>query len=400
MNTLAFVPVRGGSKAIPGKNVRPFCGRPLVWWTLRALEDSARVDRVVVSTDCPDVMQIVESFEFTKVEVWRRGEASATDRATTESAMLEFLEATRPDPSAAFVLVQATSPFTTADDFDRALARFEEGSTDSMLSCVRLRRFFWSDDGHAINYDPDARPRRQDFDGTLMENGAFYVSTIGRVLASKNRISGSIEPFEMPPHTALELDEPEDWEIGELLMRKHAAARGNRRAIRLVLTDVDGVLTDGGMYYSESGDELKRFNTLDGKAFELLRDAGIETGIVTAENVALNAARARKVKADHVFQGVTDKLGVVTRLCAERGFDLSEVAYIGDDLNDLELLLAVGWSACPATATDRVRAVVDHVCEREGGRGCLREWVDRVVIPATQEGATTHADVDRTPERI
>jgi N-acylneuraminate cytidylyltransferase len=210
-----------------------------------------------------------------------------------------------------------------------------------------------------------------------MENGAFYISRVGQVRRARNRLSGKVEPFVMPSHTGLELDDDDDWVAGEALMRQHGIGRLLPEAgIRLVLTDVDGVLTDGGMYYAEDGGELKRFNTLDGKAFELLREQGVQTGIVTAERTALLAARARKVGADHVYQGVVDKLAVVKSLCSREGIAFSEVAYVGDDLGDLELLRAVGFSACPSTAVDAVKAVVHHVCDRAGGEGCVREIVE------------------------
>jgi YrbI family 3-deoxy-D-manno-octulosonate 8-phosphate phosphatase len=133
------------------------------------------------------------------------------------------------------------------------------------------------------------------------------------------------------------------------------------------------------MYYGECGDELKRFNTLDGKAFELLRERGLRTGIVTAERTRLVADRAAKVGADHLFQGVADKLAVVEQLCAREGLALGEVAYVGDDLGDLELLRAVGFSACPSTAVDAVKAVVHRVCARGGGEGCVREVADEIL---------------------
>ncbi len=124
--------------------------------------------------------------------------------------------------------------------------------------------------------------------------------------------------------------------------------------IKLFLTDVDGVLTDGGMYYTESGDEFKKFNTRDGMAFELLRKAGIKTGIITSENTQIVARRAAKIKADYLYQGQRDggKLAAAKEICEKEGISLSEVAYIGDDLNCIGLLEKVGLAACPADAVN------------------------------------------------
>jgi 3-deoxy-D-manno-octulosonate 8-phosphate phosphatase (KDO 8-P phosphatase) len=152
--------------------------------------------------------------------------------------------------------------------------------------------------------------------------------------------------------------------------------------IKLFLTDVDGVLTDGSMYYTESGDELKRFHTYDGMAFELLRKAGIKTGIITSENTQIVARRAAKIKADYLFQGKRDggKLAAAEQICAEMGITLEEVAYIGDDINCLELLKAVGLPACPANARAAVKKLPNIlVLETKGGDGAVREFVERIL---------------------
>ena len=381
MTTTVFVPLRGGSRAIPGKNLRPFCGRPLMWWCLRAAQEAERVDRIVVATDSDEIEERALGFGFSKLEVYRRTAESAIDTAGTEAVMLEYLAASTDDEDEdLFVLAQATSPFTRARDFDAALHQLAESGADSMLSCVEVRRFFWDRCGLPINYEPAARPRRQDFEGCLMENGAFYASTVARVRQFRNRMSGVVSPFVMPSYTGLELDEPEDWVAGEALMRRHLSAELGSRPIRLVLTDLDGVLTDGGMYYADDGRELKKFNTVDGKAFELLRNRGIRTGIVTASASPLIGARARKIGADYLFEGAIDKLPIVRDLCAREGFELDEVAYMGDDVGDLEVLRAVGFAACPSTALDDVVDAVHYVAERGGGEGCLREIVDRFVL--------------------
>lgn len=142
--------------------------------------------------------------------------------------------------------------------------------------------------------------------------------------------------------------------------------------IKLFLTDVDGVLTDGSMYYSESGDEIKRFHTHDGMAFELLRNAGIKTGIVTSENTQIVARRAAKIKADYLFQGKRDggKLAVAQQICIEMEISLAEVAYIGDDINCLDLLQAVGMAACPANAVSIVKNLPSIILlEKEAAMG-------------------------------
>jgi YrbI family 3-deoxy-D-manno-octulosonate 8-phosphate phosphatase len=149
--------------------------------------------------------------------------------------------------------------------------------------------------------------------------------------------------------------------------------------IRVVAMDVDGVLTDGGMYYTEEGEFLKRFNTRDGMGIELLRERGILPVIITKEKSRIVLARAAKMKVDEVHIGVIDKLRVLEEVSERHGVRLEEIAYIGDDINDLPVLEKVGWSVAVADAVDEVRAAVDYVTLRGGGQGAVREMIDMIL---------------------
>ena len=394
MSTIAFIPVRGGSKSIPLKNIKPLCGKPLVCWNIEALEACGEVDRIIVATDSDEIERTVGGRGYKKTIVYRRRAENAVDTASTESVMLEYIEYARLPGDTVFMLVQATSPMTRTEHFGEALRQYASGDSDAMLSCVRNYRFFWRPDGTSLNYDYRNRPRRQDFGGMLMENGAFYISRVANIVGSGNRLSGKIAIYEMPPYTAAEIDEPDDWAVIEDLMRRHilskqpAAGKDSRQPaagkdIRLFLCDVDGTLTDGGMYYSERGDELKKFNTRDGVAFACLRVAGIKTGIITSEDTQINAARAAKLHIDYLRQGQKygGKLAAAQDICREMGIQMDEVAYIGDDLNCIPLLKAVGVKACPADAQPAVRQVAGiHVLSRRGGDACVREFVEKYIL--------------------
>ena len=151
------------------------------------------------------------------------------------------------------------------------------------------------------------------------------------------------------------------------------------QGIRLFATDVDGVLTDAGMYYAESGDEWKKFNARDGMGLKLLQKAGIITAIVTQERTKLVTRRAEKLAIPELHQGVLDKLSLVREMAARYGLTLSQVAYIGDDVNDFETLKVVGFSAAPADGMPQVAAVVDYVCQMKGGEGAVREIIEIIL---------------------
>lgn len=378
---IAFVPVRCGSKSIPFKNIKEFCNKPLVYWNIKALQDSKNIDQIVVATDCIQIKEVVSKFNFSKVKIYDRDQKNAADTSTTESAMLEYIKKGSLSSEDIFVLVQVTSPLTQSIDFDKALKFFLKGKYDSLLSCVRNKRFFWTDKGIPINYNYAKRPRRQDFDGLLMENGAFYFNKVKNIIKDKNRLSGKIGIFEMPDYTAIELDEQDDWLVAEALMYKHILCnKKSKKKIKLFATDVDGVLTDAGMYYSENGDELKKFNTLDGKGIELLRNLGIKTAIITSENTKIVERRASKLKVDYLYQGIKDKLQVIEELCKKEKITLDEVAYIGDDINDLEVLKNVGLAACPNNAVYEVKRTPGIIkLTSKGGDGAVREFISIIL---------------------
>lgn len=379
---IAFIPVRGGSKSIPLKNIKLFCGKPLVCWCVEALEQCQLVDEIIVATDSNEIENVVSVRNYKKTRIYRRIPENASDGATTESVMLEYINHAKLADTDLFMLVQATSPLTQSKHFFDALTLYKQSKCDSLLSCVRTKRFFWNEDGVSLNYDYKNRPRRQEFEGTLMENGAFYINSVKNILYSANRLSGKIGIYELPSYMAIELDEPEDWSVLENLMGKYYSIDNNYASIKLFMTDVDGTLTDAGMYYTENGDELKKFNTRDGMGLQLLQKKGVKVGIVTSENTKMVERRAAKLKVDYLRQGKRDggKLAVVKEICEEMGISLREVAYIGDDVNCKELLSSVGFCACPADAMDEIKAIPNiQIMTKRGGEGCVREWIERIM---------------------
>ena len=155
--------------------------------------------------------------------------------------------------------------------------------------------------------------------------------------------------------------------------------------IKLFLTDVDGCLTDGGMYYSAEGEGMKRFCVYDGMGMVLLRLAGIKCGILTSETTDIVASRAKKLKLDYLYMGVgaqnrMSKLDAAKEICNEMNISLDEVCYVGDDINDLDLLGAVGLAACPNSALPVVKALPGIlVLSHNGGDGAIRELCDRIL---------------------
>jgi len=150
--------------------------------------------------------------------------------------------------------------------------------------------------------------------------------------------------------------------------------------LKLVLTDIDGVWTDGGMYYDQTGNEWKKFHTYDGVGVALCHQKEIPVGIITGEDTEIVRRRAEKLKIDFLFQGVSNKLETAKKIIEKLDISFNEVAYIGDDINDIELLKVVGVSATPSSAPQSIKNIVHFVTEKKGGEGAFREFVERLII--------------------
>jgi len=379
---IVFIPVRCGSKSIKFKNIKNFNSKPLVYWCALAAQNSEKTDKVVIATDCDQIADTVKEFNFSKLEVYKRRNENAKDTSSTEAVMIEYINNVNLSENDNFILAQATSPFTKSIDFDQIIRMQESTSYDSILSCVMQKRFYWNEQGEAINYDYKNRPRRQDFKGILMENGALYCNSVKNILEYQNRLYGKIGIYEMPEYSSVEIDEEEDWIFAEMLNKKLKILPSiiKNIEVKLFLSDIDGVLTDAGMYYTENGDELKKFSTYDGMGFKLLRGVGIKTGIVTSESRSLNKRRAEKLKVDFLYQGINNKLKIVTELCNSKDVDLQNVAYIGDDINDFEVLCKVGVAACPINASEKIKNIPGIIqLTKRGGEGAVREFIELIL---------------------
>lgn len=383
---VALIPVRGGSKSIKLKNIKEMNGRPLVYWVMDAALQCDWIDEVYIATDHVEIRNAVLDYDKRdkrKLKCIDRNPENATDEASTESVMVEFVNKI---PSDIMVLIQATNPLLKSDHLTEALNVFLSNGLDSLLSVVRQKRFIWKINNEGlvepVNYSPEKRPRRQDYEGFLVENGAFYITKTDQFIRTGVRISGNIGYYIMPEESYYEIDEPQDWMIVEQLLKQSqfdSLLNKKIKNIKLLATDCDGVLTDAGMYYSADGDYLKKFNTKDGKGLSMLMDKGIIVAIITGENSEIVKRRAEKLGIKDVYLGCENKVAAMEELLLKYNLSFEEIAYIGDDINDLELLKKAGISFSVSDATDIVKQTVDYVTKNKGGYGAVREVADLIL---------------------
>jgi N-acylneuraminate cytidylyltransferase len=218
MSLVAFIPARRGSKGIPNKNIKYMCGFPLICWVLEAAENCKKIDKIYVSTDSERIREVVENYSedvLEKVVVIDRTPKTATDEATTESAMLEFANNYEFDD---ICLIQPTSPLLTTEDLDKGIEKYFKEKLDCLWSVSPMKKFL-------IHQTEDIfRPRKQEWGGNLVENGAFYITSKWSLCENNNRIpwkhaNEKKGVYIMPQHSIYEVDDETDWLIVETLLK-------------------------------------------------------------------------------------------------------------------------------------------------------------------------------------
>ncbi|MDM4763366.1 acylneuraminate cytidylyltransferase [Galbitalea sp. SE-J8] len=386
---VAVVPARGGSKGVPGKNLRRVAGVPLVVRAVRAARAAGLVDDVVVSTDDAAIAEAARAAGAIVVD--RPAELSG-DTASSEAALLHALGAL-PGEYGILAFLQATSPFIDPADLDAAIARVRDDAADSVLAAAPAHEFLWreSPDGAVgTNHDHARRLRRQDAEPQFRETGAFYVVRTDLFRAHEHRFVGRVALQVVPELTAIEIDTPDDLAVARAI----APLVSVETAIDVdaVITDFDGVHTDDRVTIDEHGREAVAAHRGDGLGIAALRGEGIPLLIVSAERNPVVSARAAKLRID-VRRSVDDKRAVVEAWIADAGLDPERVAYVGNDVNDLAAMRAVGWPIAVADAHPAVLAAARVVLEHSGGHGAVREVAERVLLgrAASVEAASVEA---------
>jgi YrbI family 3-deoxy-D-manno-octulosonate 8-phosphate phosphatase len=385
---VAVIPARGGSKGIPKKNIYPLAGKPLIAHTIDHARQSAQVSRVITSTDDGQIAEIARSCG---AEVVMRPAEISGDAASSESALLHVLDHLRdtegyePD---LVVFLQATSPLRRADDIDNAITLLREEKADSLFSASPVHGFVWridhkNEEGHrlrSLTYDYKSRQRRQDAPEDLIENGSIYLFKPWVIRQLNNRLGGKIVAYRMDALYSFQVDEPSDLELMEALLSARAPrnATPDMRGVQLLALDFDGVLTDNQVLVNEHGEEAVSCSRSDGWGIARLGEAGVQVIVISTEVNQVVAARCRKLGIACV-QACEDKSAALQAEAAQRGLGPEQVAYVGNDVNDLECMRWAGFPIAVADAHSEALAVARLVTARRGGYGAVREVCDLIL---------------------
>jgi YrbI family 3-deoxy-D-manno-octulosonate 8-phosphate phosphatase len=381
---LAIILARGGSKGLPRKNVLPLAGKPLVAHAIGAALEAQRITRVVVSTDDDEIAAVSRRFG---AEVVIRPAELANDGASSESGVVHVLEtlAAREGYAPDFaMLIQCTSPLTTSADLDGLVAEVTTSGADSGFTAVPFFHFLWkrgAEGAEGINHGGKKRQRRQDMEPQFLENGAAYLFRTPLFLQTSERFCGRLVMHVVDAERCLEIDTREDMDRAEAVMAlqrpKHAGGLPFRP--RALIMDFDGVLTDNRVLVDQDGREAVFCSRGDGMGLELLRrQTDVATLILSKERNPVVMRRAEKLKIP-CLHAVDDKPAALTAWLAERGISPSEAIYIGNDVNDVEVMQLVGFAVCPADSHASAMAVAHLVLQSDGGQGAVRELCDLIL---------------------
>lgn len=381
---LAVIPARGGSKGVPAKNLALVGGLPLVARAVRAAKAAHRIDAVLVSSDDPAIRAVAEAEGAIAIA---RPAAISGDTASSEAAVLHALDQLR-DPAIAgpaiTVMIQCTSPFTTGDDLDRLVAALDDPGVAAAITVAADHGFLWTRDaagmGAGINHDPRLpRRRRQDLAPQYLETGAAYAMRTAAFRATGTRFCGPVALVETDS-PRVEIDTPDDL----ALVRAIAATRGTApdparlAGVKALVTDFDGVHTDDRVTVAQDGQEAVRCSRADGLGIEMLKAAGVPVLILSREANPVVTRRAEKLRVP-VIQGALDKESVLRGWLAAEGLQAAEIAYVGNDANDIACLALAGLSFVPADAHPSARNAAQHVLAANGGAGAVREVCDLIL---------------------
>ena len=381
---VAIIPARGGSKGVPGKNLRPVGGVALVARAVRAAVAAPSIDVVAVTTDDDEIAMTARREGAVVID---RPAELASDTATSESALRHALEelASRGERFDVCVFVQCTSPFIDPTDIDATAALVAAGDVDSAFTATEHHGFVWRPGAlgmEGVNHDAAVRQRRQDREPELLETGAVYAMRVDGFLAADHRFFGRIGAHVVPAWRAVEIDTVDDLELARAIVAADPTRSSTGRgldvlpaAVGAVVFDFDGVMTDNSALLLEDGTEGVIVNRGDGAGIELLRSTGVPLLVITKETNPVALRRCEKLGLPCLAQ-ILDKWPVLEAWLAERGIDPASVVYVGNDRNDVECLERVGCGVAVADAHASALAAADLVLSRPGGGGAVRELAD------------------------
>jgi len=384
MKGLAIIPAGGGSRGVPQRNLALLAGKPLIAHSIERARQAGSISRIIVSTDDPEIVAVSRQYG---AEVVRQPAEISGDTAKPESALLhvlDYLQQVEGYEPALLVFLQCTSPLTLPEDMDGAVQTLLDENADSALVVTPFHSFLWRRDekgyGGGINFDLDIRHFRKDRELQYLETGALYAMRVQGFRKAGYRLFGKMAMYEMPPDRCLKIDGPEDLQIAEVLMRKQqqqSALQTLPEFMAALILDFDGVFTDNKVIVFQDGREAVVCNRGDGWGLAQLKRLGVPILVLSTEENPVVQARCDKLGLS-CLHGSRDKLASLREWLSAKRMDIAQVVYVGNDVNDLDCLRAVGCGIAVGDSHPQVRAVAKILLAAPGGQGAIRELAELI----------------------
>ena len=400
-NILAIIPARGGSKGIPRKNIRSFAGYPLIAWSIAAAKRSSLVTRVIVSTDDEEIAEVAREWgaETPFLRPSELAQDKTTDLPVFEHALkwLEEIEGYHPE---IVVQLRPTSPIRPKGMVDDAVnillnhadADCVRGVVPAGQNPFKMWRFNGEEKplGQLLEVPGIAEPYnapRQILPSVYWQTGHIDVIRTSTIVNKKSLTGNVIYPLVIDPKYTVDIDTLPDWAKYEAVIYSglEVVSPGKSRrtmpkTIKLIVTDFDGVLSDGRVWVDENGKETVAANRSDSMRIRQIRELGMDVIILSSEVNPVVSMRAKKMKVEAIHgMGLDEKGEVLKKYLAEKNIDPAQVVYLGNDFNDLPCFEVAGWSVAVADAYPEVVRAADHVLNTNGGFGALRELCDLIL---------------------
>jgi N-acylneuraminate cytidylyltransferase len=371
MSNIAIIPCRGGSKGIPRKNLQLVHGVPLV---IRSIYTclNAGIDEVFVSTDD----ETIAAYAIVAgAKVLNRPSVLSQDHSSTDEVLAHAIQSLIDlgyKGNDRLFLLQATSPFTQSSTLLNGIRLLEENPNSGIFTTQEWHGFIWNlNDQIATpdHHDHRSRSRRQDLSPRVLETGGIYGAKIDSFLTSKIRFVDPLIAIHVGRKEGIEIDSREDLDFCNNIYDR--SSKSPQAKIKIIFSDYDGVFTDNTVLQNEDGEYGTRINRSDGVAINKFKSRGIPLVIITGEKSGSAFSRAEKLKIECIHS--EDKLLEIIKYCSIRSIRLSEVAYVGNDINDLGPLATCGWSFAPMDAHGDVAIYSRNLLQSKGGEGVIRE---------------------------
>ncbi len=380
---VAIIPARGGSKGIPGKNLINFAGKPLIAWTIEQACSARLISDVYVTSDTKEILDVASQYGASTI---KRPKKIAGDCTSSESALLHVLRKIKKNPDY-IVFLQAPAPLREPYDIDDAINKIIKDKADSLLSLTEAQEFIWTKTAEkykSLTFDLKNRKRRQEIKSIYYENGSIYVFKPKILEKYKNRLGGKVSVYMMKPWQRADIDDYLTLSWCEQLFCEHmlevqSSKSITKEEIDLIVYDFDGVMTDNKVMIDRFGNENVRTNRSDGLAVSKIKEMGIKQMIISSEKNDIVIKRAEKLDL-MCLHGQKDKKKTLKRYLTINNIDKKRVVFVGNDINDFEVMSYVGFSVAPSDAQKQIKKIANMITKSAGGNGVVRELFDMLII--------------------